>query len=143
MQVETMSYDQLLEAWREANAVAKAAAENEMTLRRALVDLAFKPSLTEEGTKRRPASETEDLVCLFKQNYRLANKDDVDEALNKLENLGNEGVFIAERIVKWKPELSLSEYRDLAPQYKTIIDEVLTITPATPSVKIETRKKGR
>jgi hypothetical protein len=136
--------DTVLAEWKQAASVAKNAAELESALRDELVRIAFDPSLTEEGTKRIPLDDDFDLKAVFKQNYNLANRDAVDEALTKIEALGNEGKFIAERVVTYSPKLSLSEYRELAPQYKRIIDEVLTVTPGKPAVEIVSRgRKAR
>lgn len=81
-------------------------------------------------------------------NYKLqfSTKEDgqkaLDEALDKIEKTGNEGPFIAERLVKWKPELSVSEYKALASDspIKKIIDSVLTITPGSPELELVSPK---
>jgi hypothetical protein len=57
-------------------------------------------------------------------------------ALDEIAALGNEGPFIADRLVKWKPELSISEYGKLSEGYKTIIDKVLTTTPGLPVIEL-------
>ena len=129
--------------WQSASAAAKDASALEIGLRKELIEVAFGSSLTREGTKRVPLDEETDVCVNFKQNYNLANRDDVDEALTKIEAIDNAGKFIAERLVTFTPKLSLSEYRKLEPKYKRAIDEVLTITPGLPAVEIASRKKGR
>lgn len=57
-------------------------------------------------------------------------------ALARIKTLGNEGAFIAERLVKWTPELSITEYRKLGDEYKKIIDTALTISAASPKVEV-------
>lgn len=77
-------------------------------------------------------------------NYKLefSTKEDgaknLDAAIDAIEKIGNEGTFIAERLVKWKPELSVSEYKALAADspIKKIIDGVLTITPGSPELEL-------
>lgn len=77
-------------------------------------------------------------------NYRLtfSTKDDGDKplqnALDAIEKTGNEGAFIADRLVRWKPELSVSEYKKLetASPIKALIDSVLTITPGSPTLEL-------
>lgn len=77
-------------------------------------------------------------------NYKLefSTKENGDAKLNtaldEIEKTGNEGSFIAERLVKWKPELSVSEYKALSADspIKKIIDRVLTITPGSPELEL-------
>jgi hypothetical protein len=78
-----------------------------------------------------------------KLNYKLATKDEaLDKALDGVEKMGEKGKLIAERLVKFDPRLSVSEYRALDPKDKTdaaikkLIDSVLTITPGSPQLEI-------
>jgi hypothetical protein len=57
---------------------------------------------------------------------------------------------IAERIVKWKPDLSVSEYETLAAsenetdiKAKTLIDAILTVKPASPQLTFEPPKAAK
>lgn len=68
-------------------------------------------------------------------NYKL-DKEKTKEALAELAKLGNEGPFVAERVVKWEPDLSLSEYKKLTAPQKAIIDKVLTTTPGLPVIEL-------
>lgn len=60
----------------------------------------------------------------------------VRDALDEIAKIGNEGPFTAERLVKWKPELSVSEYNKLSEAYKAIIDKALTTTPGLPVIEL-------
>lgn len=59
----------------------------------------------------------------------------LDVALAKIEASGNQGPFIVERLIRWKPELSITEYKSLPPALKTIIDGVITTKPDAPTLK--------
>lgn len=120
-------------AWQEAAKVLEAAKADEMEKRLKAFGMCFiKPK---EGTNTLTLGNGYELKAEYKFNYSL-DKDKVDDALEKIEKLGNEGTFIAERLVKWSPELSISEYRKLDKQYLDLITPVLTIKPGTPSLKI-------
>lgn len=87
--------------------------------------------------------------------YTLGNKDmpdplnpgetikvekQVEDLQEAIANLGNEGPFLAERLIKWKPELSETEYKALDAdnpthmQAKALIDAILTTKPASPQL---------
>lgn len=57
-------------------------------------------------------------------------------ALQYLRELGNEGTFVADRVVKWKPELSLTEYNKMSEQQRKILDAALTTTPGLPVIEL-------
>lgn len=98
----------------------------------------------EEGTNRLELGNGYSLKCVAKLNYTLANKNgETEAALDELEKTGEQGKFLADRLVKWSPDLSVKEYRDLDPKYKTIIDKVLTIKPGTPQMEIEEPKAAK
>jgi hypothetical protein len=77
-------------------------------------------------------------------NYKLKfskkenGADDLNAALDAIEKTGNEGTFIAERLVTWSPELAVGEYKKLAADspIKAAIDAVLTITPGSPTLEL-------
>lgn len=80
-----------------------------------------------------------DLKMEHKLNYKL-DKDRLDDALNAIEKLDN-GELLAERLVKFTPELAVGEYKKLPAEAKTIIDRVITVSRASSSVSIAERKK--
>lgn len=77
-------------------------------------------------------------------NYKLAfsKKENGDAALNavldQIEKTGNEGAFLAERLVTWEPSLAVGEYKKLAADspIKRLLDTVLTITPGSPTLEL-------
>lgn len=94
-----------------------------------------------------------------KFNYKLGNdmlengakvsvKDQVDAALARIRGLGDRGMEIALNLIKWEPKLSETFYeksldltQNVDAQAKAIIDEILTIKPATPTLSFETPKE--
>ena len=79
-------------------------------------------------------------------NYTLKETKEGAETsaiLDQIEKLGNEGSFLAERLVSWKPDLSLKEYKELDPanndthkQIKALVDTVLTTKPGMPTLEV-------
>ena len=140
--MEFMSQDDLITAWLESQRLLEAAKEREMELRKAVLQRVFEFNNDErEGTQNIELGNGYKLKAGFKIYRRLDNKDEaVSKVLDAMEKTGEEGKFRAERLVKWKPELSLTEYKDLPEEFKSLIDGILTSTPATPSLKLITPK---
>lgn len=65
--------------------------------------------------------------------------DRIDTMLDAIEKSQEGGNVIAERLVIWKPELSVSEYKRLMPQQKALVDAILTIKPASKSIELDTK----
>ena len=128
-----MSRDELLLRWAELKTELEKAKALEMELRKFIVKHEF--SSVKEGVNNIELGNGYKLKATLKYNYVIDNNK-IDSALDKLAKINNEGSFIAERIVKWKADLVLKEYRELEPQYKKIIDEVLTIKDAAPTLEI-------
>lgn len=130
--------DSKIMLWQEAVKRLAFAKEAEAILRKEVLKEAFSfDSDDREGTENVELGNGYKLKAVFKLNRRLNNKDDaVDKVLSKIEKTGAEGQFIADRLVKWKPELSLTEYKNCPDKFKKLIDEVLTASPATPSLEL-------
>ena len=121
---------------------------DELELRKYIVNRAFPNK--HEGTNTLELGNNYNLKASIKYNYNLdKDLDNVEKALNDIASMGNEGSFIADRIVKWEASLVLSEYRNLQETditetqkfIKKRIDQVLTITDAAPSLTISKSKK--
>lgn len=135
----------LLMQWAEEYKALAAAKKREEKLRRAVAAVYFTEAASKpdtEGTKNHDLGNGYKLKMTFKLNYSL-DQSSIDAALDKIEKMGNDGKFIAERIVKWKADLSVSEYRELDPKFKTVIDGVLTTSPGLPSCEIVAPKDQR
>ena len=136
---QTANRDAKILAWEESVKALAAAKEAEAALRReALAEtFQFDPEALREGTENFELGNGYKLKAVFKISRNLNNENDaVDKVLSKIEKAGAEGQFIAERLVKWKPELSVSEYKKLPEKFKKMIDEVVTSKEATPSLEL-------
>jgi hypothetical protein len=134
--------DVLIGKWLEAQAASKAAVETERLLRVQVMQSFFPEAQPDEGTVNQELGNGYKLKFVFKQNITL-NKDKVDDALAEIERQGEEGKFIAGRLIKFKPELSLTEYKQLEPKMKKIIDKVITSKPGSPTIEfIEPKAKA-
>ena len=152
-QLKLAKRDELLLAWQAASAALENAKVAETQARAEVVKLMFDGKPATEGTNNFDLGNGYMLKIVGKVNYNLSESAKPKNpamkpwatrmALNEIEKLGNEGKFIAERLVKWSPELSLTEYRALAPQYKAIIDTALTTSDGMPSVEIVAPKGNK
>lgn len=78
-----------------------------------------------------------ELKITHKLNYKLGDIIAVKEALGRIASSIDGGHIIADRLVKWKPEVAVSEYNLLDGGQRAIFDRVLTITPASKSIEIK------
>jgi hypothetical protein len=143
----TPEQDRAVIEWREADQQLAAAKANELTKRNAAIALCF-PTVA-EGVNRFPLGNGYALKCEGRLNYKLdSDTAKVDAVLDRIEKAGNEGPFLASRLIKWKPELSTGEYKKLdpnAPEHATIkalVNTILTITPGLPGLTLEEPKTG-
>ena len=133
---DAKSRDEVLAEWERLKKVIEDTKALELDFRKYVVDRAFPDK--HEGTNTVELNNGYSLKANIKYNYKLdPDNDVVEKTLDELASTGNEGAFLADRLVTWKPSLSLKEYRELAPQYKKIIDKIVTITDATPELKIK------
>jgi hypothetical protein len=126
--------DKLIVAWKTAKeelAIAKVA---ESQLRKLVIETLF-PTHKEEGTENFELGNGYKVKAVFKQTYSLS-ADDVVGCLEQMAELDEAGKVYAERLVKFKPELSTSEYKKLPEPYKALIDLILTVKPASPSLEL-------
>lgn len=79
------------------------------------------------------------LKAVFKENYKLDEKN-LDAALDKIEKMGEAGELIVNRVIRWKPELSKTEYDAMPAKMREILDTVVIVTPGTPSLTLVTPK---
>jgi hypothetical protein len=137
--------DRRLAVWDEAKKVLEAAKTSEMEARKAVADYCFPNA--KEGTNRIELNNGYSLKCVAKMNWSIkAPNEEVDKIEDEAAKLGNEGTFLIERIICWKPEFSKSEYKKLNTELpvhkavKDLVDSVLDITPGAPTLTIEEPK---
>ena len=136
---ETANRDAKILAWEAAVKALAAAKDAEAALRKEVLAeaFAFDPEALREGTENFELGNGYKLKAVFKISRNLNNENEaVDKVLSKIEKTGPEGVFIAERLVKWKPELSITEYKKLPEKFKKLFDEVVTSKEAVPSLEL-------
>src|SRR4051812_33386606 len=148
---DNMSEDQLLLEWQKKKDAIEVAKAEEMDLRKYIVKREFPKA--QEGMNNKDLGNGYVLKAAIKYNYNLADNDTVEATLEKLSKLGNAGSAISDRLVSWKPNFLLGEYRQLqedkekgmqfASQALDIINEMLTITEGAPTLEIKEPKKGK
>lgn len=148
--------NQAIGKWLADKALANAAVEAERQAREAVIAMLFPSPI--EGTNnyelgqgyklslqhsfRRDLGDKELVV----DGQKVPTEDQVNGALEAIEELGNDGALLAKRLVRWKPELSVSEYKKLDPnsivemQAKAIIDGILITKPASPQLSYKEPK---
>lgn len=145
---DNLSRDEVLMLWKECKDAIKTAQDAEMEMRKYIVSRAFPNA--HEGTNTEELGNGYKLKAVVKYNYKLPDNDKVEEGLKKLESLGNQGPFIADRIVGWTPSFKLTEYRLLEEEAEKsdkfavdalkIVHEFLEITDAAPTLEIKEPK---
>lgn len=135
--------DHLLTVWNEQAATLAAAKASEMELRQKIVKLCGNPAKT-KGTEYAELGNGYRLKIVKKQNVgfikgsdgKKVDKGAVDSALSAIEKRSASGGFIAQELVKWKPELSLTMYEKLDTEDAAIIDKVIVTSPGSPELEI-------
>lgn len=143
-----MTEDQLLLEWDRVKKAIETAKATELELRAYIVKREFPKK--QEGMNTKELGNGYTLKAQVKYNYTLADNDIVEDCLNKVASLGNQGPFIADRLVSWKPNFLLTEYRQLqedkekgdkfAIEVLKAIEPMLTISEATPTLEIKAPK---
>ena len=128
---QTLSnFDKMLLDWKAKKEVLEIAKAEEAEIRAQIVAKVFSEEKL-EGTETYELGQGWKLKASKRLNYSLNNKDDATEkALEKLPD------FVADRLVSWKPSLSIREYKQLDNNQRKIIDRVLTIKPGMPSLEL-------
>lgn len=67
----------------------------------------------DEGTNSLELGNGYTLKAGIKFNYKLADNDTVEKGLEDIAKIGNQGAFIADRLISWTPNFLLTEYRQL------------------------------
>lgn len=147
-QRDALSRDNVLFFWQKSKDALAKAKEEEMEWRKYVVKRAFPQP--EEGMNTLELENGYQLKAAVKFNYKLSDNDTVEKTLSEISSIGNEGKFIAERLVSWSPHFLLTEYRALQeeaeknnPTAKAILQSVskmLVIEDAAPTLTIKEPK---
>lgn len=79
------------------------------------------------------------LVCEKGVRYKL-DPEKTRAAEAALRKLGKVGDLIAKRLLKWKPDISVREYKALEDEHAALFSDALTITQSTPTLKLRPPK---
>lgn len=121
--------------WYQVNEQLAALKNKEMLLRKHIFDAKFPDPV--EGTNNAELPDG----WLLKAKYGLNRNLDID-ALNQMATSLREAGIVPEKLVKWKPELELKEYKTLSAEQRTMFDHCLLIKPGTPSLEIVMPKRA-
>ena len=67
----------------------------------------------------------------------------ITNALDAIVKLNNGNFDVANRLVKWQPELSLSQYKLLTPEESALIDAVIVTKDGAPDLEILPPKESK
>ncbi len=143
--------DKMLMDWDALKKKIEEAKQIELEFRKIVVKACFPEA--KEGMNTQDLGNGYQLKAGVKFNYVLSDNETVEKCLDEIAAIGNEGAFIAERIVSWKPNFLLTEYRTLqeavekkettAIKVMSVINKMLTITDAAPTLDIKEPKSKR
>lgn len=149
----SLDKDGMLMLWQNAKAMLDKYKELEMEWRK--VCAAFLVPAKTEGTVNVELGAGYQAKVVHKYNYKLdSDNDKIWSALDRISAIGNEGKFIAERLVSWHPTFLKQEYTTLQEEagkgsqvskdiLKIINDEMITIVEASPTLSIVEPKKKK
>lgn len=141
--------DRILAAWDDAKKKLETAKADEMDLRKVFTAFVSDPNKT-SGTENVELNNGYVAKIVKKENYGFVKNDEgkidkkaIDSALDAIEAKVDGGHIIAERLVKWTPDLSLTEYKLLPTEAKVLIDAVIVVTPGAPTLEIKAPKGSK
>lgn len=132
----------LLDAWKDAKDALDRVKAAEASLRADLVE-AFSVHHAEEifsGMENIDVGKGYDLKIEHSLSYKL-DQEKVESVLDEIEAKFEGGSVLADRLCKVKYELAVSEYKKLPEEARKLVDKILTISPASKSVKLQERKR--
>lgn len=135
----------VISEWQDAVGVLARAKDRESELRREILEggFGFKGEDDDrKGTDNLELNNGDKLKAVFKQNYKFPDVSALETVLKQMERSA-EGALLAPRLVKWKPELSMTEYNQLPEKFRDMIDTVLTHSAGTPSLEYVVAKQNR
>lgn len=127
--------DRLIAEWESEKVLLERAKARELDLRKRIVEFAFSKDKL-EGTERVSLGNGYEAKAVKHLNYSFTSVIALKHAIDMLMSSGEEGKFIALRLIKWKAELIVSEYKLLSEQHRGIIDAVLVVKEGTPTLEI-------
>lgn len=149
---DALSQDEVLLKWDDLKKDLAKVKADEMEMRKYVVKRGFPQA--EEGTNTLELGNGYSLKAVITFNYKLiGTNEQIEEALDRISLICNEGSFIANKLITWTPNFHKSEYKDLqdaakagsqfATQIITEINKVLQIDDAAPKLEIKEPSKRK
>lgn len=148
---DALDQDALLMTHKQMQDDLSALKAKELELRKYIANRAFPTK--EEGTNTLELGNGYELKAVVKYNYKLADNEIVEKTLEEIAKIGNEGPFIADRLVSWTPNFLKTEYTKLqedaaggnenAKKILKLTEIMLEITDAAPTLTIKAPKGGK
>jgi hypothetical protein len=113
-----------------------AIAKNAEAEARALAVKAIWPKGMKTGTSNHELHDGSTLKGVVRPAVKVDPKT-IKAALAKLVALGDAGVLLAERLVKWTPEASIGEIKKLSPRQWKLFSGVITVGQSGPSLELK------
>lgn len=127
--------DRLIAEWESEKLQLDKHKTKELELRKRIVDFAFSHEKV-SGTERVSLGNGYEAKAVKYLNYSFTSVIALRRAVEVLIASGEEGRFIASRLIKWKAELIVNEYKLLSDEHRAIIDAVLVVKEGTPTLEI-------
>jgi hypothetical protein len=112
MMTDTTERDNLIRQWRDKSRQLATLKDEESVLRTQIV-ATYYDAEKQKGTEYIELGDGYRLKCEKKMNAKLKT-DLLNDALDKCERIGERAKFYVERLFKWKPELSVTEWKDVS-----------------------------
>lgn len=120
-------------AWARAADELETAKARELDLRQQLLAAAF--SDLQPGTSNLELGAGYQLQAVMRLNHSL-EPTLTRLALDEIRATGDVGTHLAERVVRWTPELVISEWKKLPGKIAEVLGQALTSKPGQPSLKL-------
>jgi hypothetical protein len=120
-------------AWESASLRLEAAKAEEAVLRKQVIEAAF--NRLEVGTNKRELVPGIVLSAVLKQTI-AAERDSDKTYTSFIHHMSYLPGDVREELVTWKPEISMSAYKRLTDDQRKIVDHVVVIKDATPSLSV-------
>lgn len=141
-QETTVTYDDVVKLFKMQEELTKLKTA-EALLRKRVFNHYF-PAPT-EGSKDNKVPLNDGTGAIIQADHRLNRKVDEGELEKLKEAIKAEGSNLPKlsfsKLIKWKPEVAISEYRKLSDEDRLVFDRCLVVTPGMPEVKIVIPKR--
>lgn len=140
--VGTHNRDSVILAWWGAAKRLAELKQTESELRREVVELCF-PS-PKIGVNKEPLGSGYVLKADVKQTYTVNKNEAVEppDYSHVQAVLAQLPPSVAASLIRWKPELSVSAYKQLTQEEQAIVNKIITIKDSTPSLEMIEPKKA-